>query len=122
MTLQVGQTTQPRIPPSNYFPTIFVCLDPPFDGSKLSQSGLPETFFQINDNSSVQEFPDLNQTWNNVTMGIGHSLEVFTLARNWDKGTNRQKNYSIKKLQISIQMLRLLRLILYSMESASRFG
>ena len=85
--LQVGQTTQPRIPPSNHFPTTIVCRPDAFDGSKLNQIGLPETFFQAVENSSIQEIPDLNQTWDNVTMGIGRTLNIVNVvSRHWQVG------------------------------------
>ena len=92
MISQVGQTTQPRIPASNRFPTTVVCRPDAFDGSKLNQSGLPETFFQTAvKNSSIQEIPDLNQTWNDVTMGIGRTLNIVNLvARNWQVGKGNQ--------------------------------
>ena len=90
MIFQIGQTTQPRIPPSTHFPTTVVCRVHPFDGPKLNQSGLPETFFQVTENSSGEEFPDLNETWNNVTMGVGHTLNVSTFTRFWDGSKGKQ--------------------------------
>ena len=92
ITSQVGQTTQPRILQSDRFPKMVVCRSNKFDGSKLNQIGLPETFFQTAiKNSSIQEIPDLNQTWNDVTMGIGRTLNIVNLvARNWQVGKGNQ--------------------------------
>ena len=84
MNLQVGQTTQPRIPASSHFPTTIVCRVNPFDGSKLNQTGFSNTLFQVAQNSSNEEFSDLDQTWNNVTMGINSTVGIETSTRNWD--------------------------------------
>lgn len=84
MTLQVGQTTQPRIPASSHFPTTIVCRVNPFDGSKLNQTGFSDTLFQVVQNSSSEEFSDLNETWNNVTMGINSTVIIETSTRNWN--------------------------------------
>ena len=92
MILQVGQTTEPRIPERNHFPTTVVCRDNPFDASKLNLAGLPESLFQVAKISGIEEFPDLNQTWHDVTMGIGHTLRVEAVARYWDKSKGNQWN------------------------------
>ena len=91
MNLQVGQTTQPRIPQNNHFPTIVICRVKAFDGSKLNESGLPETFFSPNpQNFSIQEISDLNQTWNLATMGIGSTLFATIVPRHQDTSRNKQ--------------------------------
>ena len=91
MTLQVGQTTQPRIPASRHFPTTIVCRVNPFDGSKLNQTGFSDTLFEVAQNSSNEEFSDLNLTWNNVTMGINNTVIIQTSTRNWDPSISKQR-------------------------------
>ena len=76
----MGQTTQPRTPETYQFPTTVICRDNPYDVTKLNQSGLPENFFHLTTTYDTQVFPDLNQTWNNVTMSLGHTLEIKMLA------------------------------------------
>ena len=90
MNLQVGQTTQPRIPASSHFPTTIVCRVNPFDGSKLNQTGFSDTLFQVAQNSSNEVFSDLDQTWNNVTMGINNTISIETSTRNWDPSKGKQ--------------------------------
>ena len=90
MILQVGQTMQPRIPERSYFPTTLVCRENPYDISKLNQSGLhADGSFILPKNSSIQEL-NLNKTWNDVTLGIGQTLNVVTSVRFWDKGKGKQ--------------------------------
>ena len=92
MILQVGQTTQPRIPERNDFPTTVICRTKPYDESKLNKSGLPKSlFFPVNNNDfQGLVFPDLDKTWNNVTMGLGHTLNVTAAARYWDGSKGKE--------------------------------
>ena len=72
----VGQITQPRVPERNHFPTTIICRKNAYDENKVIQSGLPKDFysrFSLPENLST-DFPDLNTKWNDVTMGIGHTL------------------------------------------------
>ena len=74
----VGQITQPRVPERNHFPTTIICRKNAYDENKVIQSGLPKDFysrFSLPENLST-DFPDLNTKWNDVTMGIGHTLRV----------------------------------------------
>ena len=99
MILQVGQTTQPRIPDKSYFPATFVCREYPYDTSKLNQSGLHavgDLLLTRTRYSNIQDFPDINKTWNDVTWGIGDTINVVT-----DVSLLNQINIDVKVSEVN---------------------
>ena len=86
--LQVGQTIESHTPEMTRFPTTVVCHENAFDRSKLGNYGLPEDLFDgisYGTKKGFQEFPDLNQTWNDVTMSV---INILAIPSRWNGSEN----------------------------------